>query len=136
MDMLNQADCYNSAGDAPIEAFYPNQDGEKEVISYGKGVPIDFTAFQFVRRATGEIITVDISDFAWKCMLYESEHPDVGSTEISDAMRGDNRIQIDENTVLYLNHFQIRYSEGIQYGELYFEWYKPTISGILLEKEN
>lgn len=136
MDMLNQADCYNSAGDAPIEAFYPNQDGEKEVISYGKGVPIDFTAFQFVRRATGEIITVDISDFAWKCMLYEAGHPDVSSAEISDAMRGDNRIQIDENTVLYLNHFQIRYSEGIQYGELYFEWYKPTISGILLEKEN
>lgn len=78
---------------------------------------------------------VDISEFAWKCMLYELEHPDADSTEISDMIRNDNCIQIDDNTVLYLNHFQIRYSEGIQYGEPYFEWYKPTISGMLLTKD-
>lgn len=135
MDMLNQADCYSEKTDEPIEVFYPNENGEKEVIFYGSGIPIDFSAFQFVKRATGETIMVDISEFAWKCMLYELEHPDADSTEISDMMRNDNCIQIDDNTVLYLNHFQIRYSEGIQYGEPYFEWYKPTISGMLLTKD-
>jgi len=134
MDMLNQADCYNDRIDGPIEAFYPNQDGEKVTVSYGSGIPIDFSAFQFIKRATGETVTVDISEFAWKCMLYEKEHPNAGITEMSDAMRENNRIQIDEDTVLYLNHFQIRYSEGVKGGEPYFEWMEPTIGGILLTK--
>lgn len=135
MDMLNQADYYDIRIDGPIEVFYPNQNGEKITVFYGSGTPIDFTEFQFVKRATGERITVDISEFAWKCMLYEAEHSDVDSTEISDAMRNDNCIQIDENTVLYMNHFQIRYNEGVRKGEPYFEWYKPTISGMLLTKD-
>lgn len=135
MDMLNQADYYDNRIDGPIEVFYPNQNGEKITVFYGSGNPIDFTAFQFIKRATGERITVDISEFAWKCMLYEAEHPDADSTEISDAMRGDNCVQIDENTVFYMNHFQIRYSEGVKNGEPYFEWYKPTINGMLLTKD-
>lgn len=135
MDMLNQAEYYDVMIDGPIEAFYPDQNGDKVEVFYGSGAPIDFSAFQFVKRATGEMITVDISDFAWQCMLYEAEHPDAESAEISDAMRNSNRIQIDENTVLYVNHFQIKYNEGVKYGKPYFEWRSPTISGILLTKE-
>lgn len=134
LNMLNQADCYNEKSDGLFEAVYPNQDGEKKTAAYGSGYRLDFTAYQFVKRETGEIITVDISDFAWECMLYETEHPDADSQEISEAMKQYNRIRIDENTVLFLNHFEIRYSEGIQHGEPYFEWHKPTISGILLTK--
>lgn len=135
MDMLNQADCYDSRIDGPFEAFYPNENGEKTTVSYGSGYPLNFSEFQFIKRGTGETITVDISDFAWRCMVYEMEHPEVNSDEISDAMRGENCIQIDENTVLYLNHFQIVYRVGVLYGEPYFEWRKPTISGMLLTKE-
>lgn len=135
MNMLNQADCYNERSEEAFEVIYPNQDGEKRTVSYGSGYPLDFTAFQFIKRETGEIITVDISEFAWECMLYEMEHPDADLQEISDAMRTRNRVQIDEDMVLFLNHFEIRYSEGVQYGEPYFEWYKPTISGMLLTRE-
>lgn len=137
MDMLNQAECYNSKElDGSFEAFYPSQSGERITVSYGSGYPLNFSEFQFVMRGTGETITVDISDFAWRCMLYEVEHPDVNSDEISNVMRQENCIQIDENTVLYLNHFQIKYSVGVQNGEPYFEWRKPTISGMLLVKES
>lgn len=135
MNMLNQSDLYDSSTDGPFEAFYPNQNGERITVSYASGNPLDFTAFQFIKRETGETITVDISDFAWRCMLYEVEHPDADSDEISDAMRDENCIPIDENTVLYLNHFQIKYKVGVQYGEPCFEWRKPTISGMLLTKE-
>lgn len=136
MDMLNQAECYNSMGlDGSFETFYPGQNGERITISYGSGYPLNFSEFQFVKRGTGETITVDISNFAWRCMLYEMEHPDADSDEISAAMREENCIPIDENTVLYLNHFQIKYKVGVQYGEPYFEWLRPTISGMLLTKE-
>lgn len=135
MYMLDQADCYNERSEGTFQAFYPDQNGEKTTVPYGSGFPMDFSAFQFVKRATGEIITVDISDFAWECMLYEVEHPQAESEEISDAMREYNCIQIDENTMLYLNHFQIRYSVGVQGGEPYFELGKPTISGMLLTRE-
>lgn len=135
MYMLDQADCYNERSDGTFQMFYPDKNGEKKTVFYGSGFPMDFSAFQFAKRATGEIITVDISDFAWKCMLYEMEHPQAESEEISDAMREYSRIQIDENTVLYLNHFQIRYSVGVQYGEPYFELGKPNISGMLLTRE-
>ena len=69
-------------------------------------------------------------------MLYEVEHPNANSDVISDVMRKENCIQIDENTVLYLNHFQIKYNVGVRCGEPYFEWRKPTISGMLLTKES
>ncbi len=137
MDMLNQAECYNNAElDGSFEAFYPSQSGERITVSYGSGYPLNFSEFQFVKRGTGETITVDISDFAWRCMLYEVEHPNANSDVISDVMRKENCIQIDENTVLYLNHFQIKYNVGVRCGEPYFEWRKPTISGMLLTKES
>ncbi len=135
MNMLNQADCYyNNRSEQPFEVCYPDGDGGIKTVSCGCGYDLDFSAFQFVKRETDEIITVDISDFAWKCMLYEIEHPDADSTQIQDAVQEYNRIQIDENTVLVLNHFEIRYSEGVRYGEPYFEWFRPTISGVLLTR--
>lgn len=103
---------------------------------------IDFSAFRFYKSGGGdddsvgsdESIEIDISEFAEKCMEYEKEHPDAKSEEISDAMRPYQVIMIDSDTVLYLNHFEVRYEEGIKDGEEYFRWTTVNISGMLLSR--
>lgn len=114
MYMLNQNDCYDVAGD---EALY-----------------VDFSKFQFVIRETGEVITVDISEFAEKCLQYEKDHPDAGEEACSNALKAYNRISIDADTELYINHFEVRYEDGIKDGEDYFSWKDINLGGILLKK--
>lgn len=114
MDMLNQDICYDTA--------------------YNGYLDVDFTRFRFVIRETGEVIIVDIDDFARRCMDYEKEHPDVSQEEISLAMKPYQEIRIDENTVLYMNHFQLRYSEGVKEGEAFSGYSSMSVSGILLRK--
>lgn len=97
-------------------------------------VNVDFSAFKFVRRETGEMITADISEFAERCMAYIEELPDASKEECSAAMKEYNRIELDEDTVLYVNHFEIKYYDGIKDGEPYFEWRDINISGMLLSK--
>lgn len=97
-------------------------------------IQVDFAAFRFYKRGSEEqeIITVDLSDFANRCMDYKEENPDAGKEQLSEAMRPYNRIVIDENTVLYLNHFEIDYRDGIKDGENYFEVVNLNVSGMLL----
>lgn len=40
----------------------------------------------------------------------------------------------DDSRALYLNHFKVRYLDGIKDGEAYFEIVNVDISGMLLEK--
>lgn len=97
---------------------------------------VDFTAFRFCVRSSGEdeIIEADISDFAEKCFAYEKEHPDVTREEMSNVMRPYQEIIIDDDTILYLNYFDIKYKDGIKEGEEYFEWSTINISGMLLSR--
>lgn len=132
--MLNEDERYKNDSEEFFVTVYPDENGEDQEIAYGSGINVDFSAFCFIKRGTQEEMIVDISDFARRCMLYEREHPDVDKEEISQAMRAYNRIEIDNDTVLYLNHFEIRYYEGIKYGEPYFEWDMVNLSGILVTK--
>ncbi|MCM1251720.1 MAG: DUF4153 domain-containing protein [Clostridium sp.] len=114
MSMLNQNDCYDNVG--------------------ADGTNVDFSAFQFVRRETGEMITIDISEFAKKCMEYIEASPDATKEQDSAAMREYNRIEVDKDTVFYVNHFEVKYNDGIKGAEPYFEWRSVNISGMLLQK--
>ena len=99
-------------------------------------LPVDFSAFRFYKRGSQEqeTIVVDLSEFADRCMDYENEHPDAGQSEFSEVMKPYTEIVIDSNTVLYLNHFQISYKDGIENGEDYFEVTSVNISGMLLSR--
>ena len=119
-DMINQDPLYE-------DSHYKAEAGESAV---------DFSAFRFYRRSDAEkkIFEVDISDFADKCFAYKEEHPDAAQEEVSDAMRPYQQIVIDDETVLYLNHFEVRYDDGVKDGEEYFKWTTVNISGMLLSR--
>ena len=114
--MLNQDEAYDKRGDDRL--------------------PVDFSAFRFYKRGSGEqeTIEVDLSEFADRCIDYENEHPDAGQTECSEAMKPYTEIVIDSNTVFYLNHFQISYNEGMKDGQEFFEVTSANISGMLLTR--
>lgn len=114
LDMLNQDEKYGFSGDDALS--------------------VDFAAFQFYKRGSGEKVTVDISDFANRCIAYEKEHPDADKEELSAAMRPYIRIGIDKDTVFYMNHFEIRYTDGRKEEKDYFKWSLINISGVLLSK--
>lgn len=95
---------------------------------------VDFTDFRFVIRESGEMITVDIDDFAQRALAYEREHIHVSQEEISSVMKPYQEIRIDENTVLYMNHFQVRYEEGVKDGESFLGYSNVNVSGMLLRK--
>lgn len=119
-DMINQDPLYE-------DSQYKTEAGESAV---------DFSAFRFYKRsdAEEEIFEVDISDFADRCFAYEEEHPDAAQEEVSDAMRPYIQIVIDEDTILYLNHFEVRYNAGVKDGEEYFKWTTVNISGMMLSR--
>ena len=114
--MLNQDEAYDKPGDERL--------------------PVDFSVFRFYKRGSGEqdTIVVDLSEFADRCIDYEKEYPNAGQTECSEAMKPYTEIVIDEDTVLYLNHFQISYNEGMKDGEDFFELTSVNISGMLLSR--
>ena len=99
-------------------------------------LPVDFSAFRF-RKEDGEeeMITVDLSGFAERCMTYVEEHPDKDMEDVCDAMRLYNQITLDDGSVLYLTDFSVRYKDGIKDGEAYFEIESVDVAGILLEGE-
>lgn len=116
-DMLNQDEGYSRAKEE-------------------ERLPVDFSAFRFYKREGGaeETVIADLSDFADRCMAYEKEHPDAENEEISAAMKPYQEILLADGRVLYLNHFEVRYKEGIKDGEAYFEIESVNISGMLLER--
>lgn len=112
-----------------------DKDSSNETHNKDQELEVDFTAFTFTVRETGEKITVDLSDFLEEFMSYIEAHPDADEDEQSAYMRSFNRIVIDQDRVLYLNHFQVTYEKGIEDGEEYFKWKTVgTISGMLLQK--
>lgn len=97
--------------------------------------PVDFSVFPFEIRETGEEIIVDISEFAQKCMEYIEEHPDASEEEQRAYMQGFNRIVMDQDRILYINHFQVSYQKGMKEGKDYFEWKSiGQIGGMLIQK--
>lgn len=114
MDMLNQDERYDAAGGS---------------------LSVDFSAFRFYKMEDGEqeTFTVDLSGFAEKCFAYEEEHH-ADKEEISDAMKPYRKIVIDADRTLYLNHFEVRYNEGIRDGEEYCEVTSVNVSGVLLTR--
>lgn len=131
--------CCQMVGTLDISGFDSfamlNQDDRYS--SYGEDrLPVDFSAFRFYERgqeAQGKWI-VDLSDFANRCIAYEEAHPDADKDEYSEAMKPYARMEIDENTVLYLNHFEVDYKDGIEEGKAYFKVSSVNISGMLLRR--
>lgn len=99
-------------------------------------IPVDFSAFRFYKRENGteEIVVADLSEFAKRCMAYEKEHPDAGEEEFTAAMKPYQKIILEDDRVLYLNHFKISYLDGMKEGKEYFEIESVEISGMLLER--
>ncbi len=114
MSMLNQDSCYDEKGD--------------------DGIEVDFSKFRFIDRGTGEPVTVDIQDFAKRCMDYEIKHPYADKEEMSNAVKPYNRIQMDDGRELMMNHFQVTYQEGVKNGKEYFSWQDIEVGAILFEK--
>lgn len=133
LSMLNQSECYNNRSNEKIVVVFPTEDGI-ERIEDGEGVDVDFSRFQFIARGTGEAITVDLNEFVRKCMAYEEAHPDADSEEESKEMKPYSQIRIDDETILWLNHFECKYQKGMKDGNPYFEWRNINVSGILLRE--
>lgn len=113
MNMLNQSEKYG----------LDEEDG---------GIPVDFSAFQFYKRESGEEVMIDLSGFAEKCFAYKKEHPDSNKEEESAYFKQFNRIEADEDTVFYVNHFEVTYyTIGGNYENM--EITHVNISGMLLE---
>ena len=49
-------------------------------------------------------------------------------------MKPYTRIDIDEDTVLYLNHFEVNYRDGIEDGKEIFEVSSVNISAMLMSR--
>lgn len=115
-DMLNQDERYNSFGEDRNS--------------------VDFSAFRFYKRGSSgqETLTVDLSEFAERCIAYEEEHPDADKEEYSEVMKPYTQIVIDEDTVLYLNHFEVGYRDGIEDGKEIFEVTSVNISAMLVSR--
>ena len=131
--------CCQMVGNLDINGYSEfamlNQDEMYDERGEGK-LPVDFSAFRFYKRGSEEqeLVVVDLSEFADRCIEYENEHSDAGQTEFGEAMKPYAEIVIDSDTVLYLNHFQINYRDGIENGEEYFEVTSANISGMLLSR--
>ena len=135
--------CCQMVGDIDVDGYsrfdMVDQDSKYDDISSASEMDesaVDFSAFCFYKRSDGEkkIFKVDISDFADKCFAYEEEYPEATKEQVSDAMKPYRKIIIDDDTVLYLNHFEIGYNDGIKDGEDYFKWSTINISGMLLSR--
>lgn len=114
MNMLNQSDSYvrNSADE----------------------IPIDFSRFQFYKRETGETVEIDLADFYEKCLNYMEKAPELNKEKDSAFMKQYNRIELDENRVFYINHFEINFCVTKEKGEERRRIKSVNISGMLLEK--
>lgn len=109
-----------------------NQDSRYDEMD-DDGIEVDFSKFRFIDRGTGEAVTVDIQDFAKRCMDYEIKHPDADKEEMSDAAKSYNRIPLEDGRELIMNHFQVTYQEGVKNGKEYFSWQDVELGAILFE---
>ncbi len=67
-------------------------------------------------------------------MFYGKYHPYIDN-EIGNAeIRQYNIIELDDGRILYINHFELRYSEGIKDGKDYFKWTTVNLGAMLLQK--
>lgn len=134
--------CCQMVGDLELNGYKKlsmlNQDeGYDKISSSGREnsrLGVDFSQFKFIARETGEEIVVDISDFAERCMEYGKEHPKTDKEISSAEMKQYNRIELDDGRILYINHFELRYSEGIKDGKDYFKWTTVNLGAMLLQK--
>lgn len=121
---------------AGYSRFYVLNEDAGYHASEEKRIPVDFSAFQFYKTVGDEkeIVTADLGDFAGQCMAYEKEHPDALEEELREAVKPYGQIALADDSMLYIDEFHVRYQEGIQDGEAYFEIESVDISGMLLEK--
>ncbi len=110
-----------------------NQDSRYDEMG-GEGTEVDFSRFRFIDRGTGEAVTVDIQNFAKRCMDYEIKHPDADKEEMSNAAKSYNKITLEDGRELMMNHFRVTYEEGVKNGKAYFSWKDIELGAILFEK--
>ncbi len=110
-------------------------DQDERYARSGEGIdPVDFTKFICVEQGTEEKLTVDIQEFVNKCLDYQREHPDAEKEEISQAMKMYQQIPLGDGSVLFLDHFEVTYQEGIKDGKEYLAWQKIDVRGMVYQK--
>ena len=114
LNIVNSSRKYNADADANLE--------------------VDFSDFVFIYKNNEQEIRLDISTFADKCITMDKEISELSEDELEAAMIPYYKIAVDENAVLYINNFEVKYKEGIKDGKPYFEWEYIDVDGILLEK--
>lgn len=93
------------------------------------GIDVDFSCFQFIDSETGERITADISGFVEQCIADALDGECTG-------MKAYNCIELDEDTILYINGFDTEYFDGIKNAEPFIKWKYIDINGILLQNKS
>lgn len=97
-------------------------------------MPLNRWRLHGIERVEAAGMIRNLCTFCKSCIDYENEYPNAGQTKCSEAMKPYTEIVIDGDTVLYLNHFQISYNEGIKDGQEFFEVTSVNISGMLLSR--
>lgn len=96
---------------------------------------VDFDEFKFEIRETGEELVVDISDLYEKALQFTKENPYASQEEEIDFLKQHNNIELEDGSVLYINHFEISWFSKMEDGkEVWRIGTGINISGMLLQK--
>lgn len=110
-----------------------NQSKEYDSLGSDEDYDVDFSKFKFYIRETGEEVFVDLSSMYEKALEYEEKNPNASEEAYSEYLKQFNKIQVDANTVFYVNHFEIHFYTQIMGEKEVTEITDVTISGMLLE---
>lgn len=112
-----------------------NQSNRYTSVYYDDPLDIDFTHFRFYKRGSeeqnAEVIEADLSGVWEQILAYETKNRDYDKKKDSAFLKQRNRIEINENQVLYLNHFEVNY---YTIDDQVSNITTVNISGMLLEK--
>ncbi len=98
-------------------------------------IEADFSQFRFVIRETGEEVAVDLSRLYEEVLKYVKENPNASQEEQITFLKERNKIELDDGSVLYINHFQVSWFAEREDGKEVFRLSTGmNISGMLLQK--
>ena len=96
---------------------------------------VDFEEFKFEIRETGEELVVDISDLYEKALQFTKENPYASQEEEIEFLKQYNKIELEDGSILYINHFEISWFSKMEDGkEIWRIGTGINISGMLLQK--
>lgn len=108
------------------------EDYENYINNY---IDVDFAEFKFEIRETGEELVVDISKLYEEALQFIKENPDASQEEEIEFLKQHNKIELEDGSILYINHFEINWFLKTEEGkEVWKIGAGMNISGMLLQK--